>query len=155
MIGIVFAKEIDFETKLFIVLVLISLIILLTYLTLPMFLRRKVELLDYNPKLGGLFSWSAFASGAILIGIAVFKLQKSSLSKTAEEKQHENHVEREFRLRRQFLSDMHSYLFVMLLGVCLTLNFVFKVNRSREQYQAVIEGREPHASASERDQAAP
>ena len=136
-------------TKLFIILVFSSLIYLVTYIALPMFLRRKLELLDYNPKTEGIVSWSGGASVLILVGLATFKMQKYSLSKSSEEKQHENHVEREFRLRQQFVADMHTYLFVMLFGVWCTINFVLKVNRDRERCQAEIEGREPATSAAE------
>ena len=86
-------------TKLFIVLVFVSLIYLVTYLAVPMFLRRKFEALDYNPRAESAFSWSGFSSIMIMIGLAMFKAQKMSLSKTTEEKQHENHVVRELRLR--------------------------------------------------------
>ena len=41
------------------------------------------------------------------------------------------------------MTDIHTYLFTMLLGVWLTINFVLKVNRARDKCQAVIEGREP------------
>ena len=54
---------------------------------------------------------------------------------------HESHIERELRLRQQFQADIHTYQFVMLLGAWLTINFILKVNRKREECQAVIEGR--------------
>ena len=58
-------------------------------------------------------------------------------------------MEREFRIRQQFMGDIHTYLFVMILGIWLTINFVLKVNRSREQCQAIIEGRAPPVQADE------
>ena len=51
-------------------------------------------------------------------------------------------MEREFRLRQQFTEEIHIYQFVMLSGVWLTLNFIMKVNRKRNECQAMIEGRE-------------
>ena len=86
VVGIIFSRELDFVTKLFIVLVFCSLIFLFTYLVLPMFLRRKIELFDYNPQGGGTFSSSAMLSFLILASLGIFKLQKQSLSKTEEEK---------------------------------------------------------------------
>ena len=86
VVGIIFSRELDFVTKLFIVLVFCSLIFLFTYLVLPMFLRRKIELFDYNPQGGGNFSSSAMLSFLILASLGIFKLQKQSLSKTEEEK---------------------------------------------------------------------
>ena len=40
------------------------------------------------------------------------------------------------------MSDIHTYQYVLLLGVWLTINFIFKINRDREYYQAIIEGRD-------------
>ena len=142
LLGILFSPELDFMTKFFIVMILISLFILMFYLVMPMMFRRKLELLDYNPQTQS-FSWSAGVCIMMLSGLALFKLQKLSLSKTPEEKAHENVVERNFRHRQQFMTDIHTYLFTMLLGVWLTINFVLKVNRARDKCQAVIEGREP------------
>ena len=53
-------------------------------------------------------------------------------------------MERDFRLRQQWTEDIHIYLYIMVLAVWLTINFVLKVNRSREACQAKIEGREPY-----------
>ena len=47
--GIVFSQEIDFLTKLMIVVTMISFSIMVCYLVLPMSLRRKCEKIDFNP----------------------------------------------------------------------------------------------------------
>ena len=85
--------------------------------------------------------------------LGITKMQKSTYTKSAEEKVVESYIEREFRLRQSFMSDIHTYQFVLLLGVWLTINFIFKVNRDRERYQAIIEGRDNMAS-SQREAAA-
>mmetsp|Transcript_706 Transcript_706/g.987 ORF Transcript_706/g.987 Transcript_706/m.987 type:complete len:171 (-) Transcript_706:72-584(-) len=146
--GICFSQDLDFMTKFFIILVLASLIYLSIYLLMPMMIRRKLELIDYNPSSHSV-SWSAGISIMMLSGLILFKLQKMSISKTPDQKAHEDPIERNFRHRQQFMSDIHTYLFVMLLGIWLTINFVFKVNRARESCQAYIEGRAPDASAVE------
>ena len=53
----------------------------------------------------------------------------------------ESRIEREFRLRQQFFADIHTYLCIMIVGIWLTINFIMKVNRKREECQAIIEGR--------------
>ena len=95
--------------KLLIVVIKISFVFLVVYLFVPMTLRRKIEKLDYDESIGGIIS----TSGAIAIFFAailgIFKMQKQGISKTSEEKLHENHIEREFRLRQEFFADIHTY----------------------------------------------
>ena len=86
VVNILFSKELDFITKLFIVLVFLSFVSLVIYLLLPMSLRRKVEFLDYQPQGGSSFSVSGISSILILVGLGIFKAQKLSVTKTEEEK---------------------------------------------------------------------
>ena len=72
-LGIFFSPELDFMTKFFIVMILISLVILMFYLVMPMMFRRKLELLDYDPRSQS-FSWSAGICLMMLSGLALFKL---------------------------------------------------------------------------------
>ena len=133
MIGTIFSQDLDFLTKFIIVLCWASMICLFIYLAMPMSMRRRLERLDFDDKKGGSISWTGMLSLTIAGALGVFKMQKMSISKTAESKLNENHVERDFRLRQQFMTDIHTYLFVMLLGIWLTVNFVLKVNRRREE----------------------
>ena len=68
--NIFFTNEIDFVTKLLIVLFLVSLSIMFIYLAVPMSIRRKFEKLDYDASYGGL-SVSAGLSlvSALLLGV--------------------------------------------------------------------------------------
>ena len=141
--GIVFSSDLDFMTKFLIVICQISLVLLLFYLVVPMSLRRKLEHLDFDGKLGGYLSASGGSSIFFAVVLGVFKMQKAGISVSAEEKIHENHIEREFRLRQQFFADIHTYLAIVLVGIWLTMNFIMKVNRRREECQALIEGRAP------------
>ena len=47
--GIIFGDDIDFLTKLLIVVSWCSLIFMFVYLAMPMTLRRKFEKMDFNP----------------------------------------------------------------------------------------------------------
>ena len=145
-----FTNEIDFLTKLLIVIAWTSLVFMFIYLALPMSLRRKVEELDFDPKVGGRTSLSGLASVGSAIMLGINKFQKNTYLKTAEEKLQESFVEKEFRLRQQFMTDIHTYQFVLLLGVWLTINFILKVNRDREYYQAIIEGRDEKPDKDEK-----
>ena len=130
---ILFNSDLDFMIKFLIVICQISFVILVVYLLVPMTLRRKIEKLDYDEKIGGIISTSGAL--AIFFGtvLGIFKMQKQGISKTSEEKLHENHIEREFRLRQQFFADINTYQAIMLVGIWLTINFVLKLNRQREK----------------------
>ena len=153
LVGIFFGSDIDFLTKLLIVVSWCSLIFMFVYLAMPMTMRRKFETLDFDPKVGGHVSISGACSILAALMLGITKMQKTTYAKSAEEKVVESYIEREFRLRQSFMSDIHTYQFVLLLGVWLTINFIFKVNRDRERYQAIIEGRDM-ASSQRRNSAA-
>ena len=99
LVGTIFSQELDFLTKFIIVLCWLSIIILFIYLVVPMSMRRMIEKLDYNPKSGSSLSITGLASLIIAGALGVFKMQKLSISKSSEAKLHENHIERDFRLR--------------------------------------------------------
>ena len=97
--NIFFTNEIDFLTKLLIVIAWCSLIFMFIYLALPMSLRRKIEALDFDPAVGGSASMSGMASIGSAIMLGINKFQKNTYVKTEEEKLQESFVEKEFRLR--------------------------------------------------------
>ena len=83
MLNIVFSEDLDFLTKFQVVIVVVSFLILLLYLVVPMRCRRSLENFDHDSKGQAMVSLSGtvnLVTGALL---AVFKLQKLSISKTA------------------------------------------------------------------------
>ena len=97
--NVFFTNQIDFLTKLLIIIAWCSLIFMFIYLALPMSLRRKVEDLDFDPAVGGRTSLSGMVSVASAIMLGINKFQKNTYYKTEEEKLQESFVEKEFRLR--------------------------------------------------------
>ena len=58
LFGIVFSSELDFVTKLLIIAAWISVFLMIVYLVMPMSMRRKLERLDFDDKVGGYLSIS-------------------------------------------------------------------------------------------------
>lgn len=84
LLGIAFSQDLDFLTKLIIVLTFGSMVMMFIYLILPMSGRRKFEQMDFDPKVGGWLSVSGAFSALIFGLLMVTKMQKSGLSKSAE-----------------------------------------------------------------------
>ena len=99
MIGIVFSKDLDFLSKLLVVLTMCSIIFMFVYLVLPMSGRRGLERLDFNKEVGGSYSWSGLFASCLMIVLGITKMQKTQYYISSDEKMHEGAMEREFRLR--------------------------------------------------------
>ena len=99
MLGIMFSKDLDFVSKLLIVLTMGSVIFMFVYLVLPMSGRRGLERLDFNKEFGGSVSWSGLLAIATMCSLGITKMQKTQYYKSDDQKMHEGAMEREFRLR--------------------------------------------------------
>ena len=97
VLGVVFSSELDFFTKFWTVMLIVTFIVEIIYLLLPRVLRVKVDQTDL--KQGQSVSISGAVSIVILIAFAGTKMQKFSLDKTFEEKMKETRIEKEFRHR--------------------------------------------------------
>ena len=74
--GIVFSGDLDFVTKLLIVAAWLSLLLMFVYLVVPMSMRRKLEKLDFDEKIGGYLSISGSFAIMSAVMLAIFKVQK-------------------------------------------------------------------------------
>ena len=81
LLGIVFSQELDFLTKFLVVVFVVSFTLLLTYLAMPMGVRRRIEAIAYNAMGGGLLGFSGGVSILVAVTLGVQKLQKMSVTK--------------------------------------------------------------------------
>ena len=76
LFGIAFSENLDFVTKLLIVGAWVSVLLMIIYLVMPMSMRRKLEKLDFDEKIGGYLSVSGTISILSACMLFVFKMQK-------------------------------------------------------------------------------
>ena len=72
---------------------------------------------------------SGAASIGALLSLGLVKLQRWSITKDDAQKMNESLIEKEFRRRQMFTTDMHIYQLVMICSVLLSLNFIMKLGR--------------------------
>ena len=139
LFGVIFSAELDFFTQLCTVAVLVSLTIELIYLLSPRALKAGLEKVDCRPDGKQPVTLTGALAVTSIVAMASCMLQKNSYAKSIEEKMRESRIEKEFRHRTQFLLDMHTYQFVLIATVWLSLNIVMKTNRSAARAQATID----------------
>ena len=84
LMGVVFSQDLDFLTKLMIVVTGFSFILMVVYLVVPMSCRRKIEKIDFNHEFGGLISYTGALAIFFTAAMGVQKMNKMGFSKSAE-----------------------------------------------------------------------
>ena len=76
IVGMWFGNDVDFLTKLLVVVSWCSLIFMFVYLAMPMTMRRKFEKLDYDGSIGGYLSISGTFVIVSVMALAITMMQK-------------------------------------------------------------------------------
>ena len=134
---VAFNEEIDFLTKFMTVTINVLLFAELAYLVMPYKVKRFIQDIDQTENSS--VSASGGASIGALFSLGLVKLQRWSITKDQKSKMNEGLVEKEFRRRSMFTTDMHVYQLVMISAILLSLNFILKLGRQKYEWQSYIE----------------
>jgi hypothetical protein len=129
LVSTIFSPELDFITKMLTLFCIVSIFLEFVYLIMPRSIKRKIENLDLPSNKPGAIGWTTTIACGNLFGLVLMIFQKFSMAKSPEEKLLEGRIEREFRHRRAFFSDMHIYQLFISSAVWLSLKFFMTVSR--------------------------
>ena len=109
IVGVFFSAELDFTTKFLSFLCITAITLQLFYIILPRSFQKHVEVWDSGTAaITGAGSMSA-ALGSTLVLVIMISSKFSAMQYAKDHRGTESLIEREFRHRQAFLTDMHIY----------------------------------------------
>ena len=86
-----------------------SIFVQLIYLIPIKSLKQKLENFDFNPKIGGMFSYTGMTSLLFILLTVLFQFEAMSFLIKPEDRPDERSVDREYRHKQQFQNQAYMY----------------------------------------------